>query len=167
MMIWWLTHWCFLATVAVWIGCIIPSLWANVYERILDLPSSCNATTTADESSPSTVPGLPLSTRVTLSSVGSLVYTILAVLFAPKFLKDAWLWFERWRREVNLAAFTRNGLMTWWCQPFSSTRTRRTRTGLECRWCGDKSIWRSSVTQGTKDHISFDFDLITNVWVHS
>ena len=107
----------FTVTIFIWIGSIIPSLWENIYENILDANKSMS-----DESTNSTY---PIAKRIFLLSIWSILYMIVAVFTGQTCLNHIWRiwnrhWFESKVKEPRYGQLVED---EWIHFEFFSTRT--------------------------------------------
>ena len=122
-------EWCSVAaTVFLWIGSIIPSLWANIYEAIFQIllsspppsPTSLSSSSSLSLSSsppPSSSPSPSrsedwemLHTRIVVLSLFSAVHTVLAVFVTSSLIRLVWRQLCIWAREGDMQHFAYNSL---------------------------------------------------------
>ena len=80
----------------VWVGSIIPSLWANIYERVLEDWASNSAPSTAPE------PVISLRKRTILLLLWSFLYISLAAVMMKSFSRIAWRVLRQCVRDFDI-----------------------------------------------------------------
>ena len=92
-----------LGMVILWIGSMLTSLWANVYEEVIrGLFKSANANTTGDETH--------LKKRVILLATESTFYIVIITLITPALLRMFLKKFKQWLNGINIQQLINNAL---------------------------------------------------------
>ena len=96
----------FQARFLFWVGSIIPSLWANIYERVLEDWASNSAPLKASE------PVISLRKRTILLLLWSFLYISLLAVMMTAFLRIAWRVLRQWVRHERSSIQWSDATMT-------------------------------------------------------